>query len=447
MSVFNTNQVDHHAQPMFFGDDTGVARYDDPKHSMFEGLTEKQLSFFWRPEEVSVAEDRAQFQAMPVVWQNIFTNNLKYQTLLDSVQGRAPSLAFMDVCSDVGLETWIATWTFSETIHSRSYTHIMRNVYTDPGKEFETIVLNDAIMKRANSVAKYYDQFDADKIALKDIKVIYNRYMDNIEELRLQLADYQAETVNITQAIAQYKTEQDQEDMVKYLNQELTAVYTLIKETQSDIAEAECEFKQWEQAEYIPVLRTAMKSLYLCMHSVNTLEAIRFYVSFACTFNFHKNNNGLMEGNSKIMKLIARDEQLHLKGTQYMINYWRSGKEGPLWQEVCAEAEEEATQIFLDVVEQEKEWVDYLFKDGTVPGLNHEVLYAYIEYLAHSRMQSAGLKSPFTPGRHPLPWIREYLNSEAVQVAPQEVDLSSYLVGQVHQDINEEHFHKFQQYL
>lgn len=376
MSVFNREVVDHHAEPLFLGSDTGVARYDDPKHEKFEKLTEKQLSFFWRPEEIDVSKDRVQFMKMIPNDQDIFTNNLKYQTLLDSVQGRAPAIAFADICSDVGLETWIQTWTFSETIHSRSYTHIMRNVYTDPAKEFETIVLNEAIMKRAEAVSKYYDDLDDNK---------FNYRM-------------------------------------------------LIKSgaNPQEIAAAK---------------RELMKSIYLCMHSVNALEAIRFYVSFACTFNFHKNHDGIMDGNTKIMKFIARDEQLHLQSTQYIVKYLQSGKEGPEWQSVTKECEAEAAKIFLDAAAQEKEWVDYLFRNGTTRGLNHEVLYNFIDYLTYSRMNDAGLPHNLAPMRHPIPWIRHYLNTEAVQVAPQEVELSNYLTGQIDQDVDDEDFQSFNRYL
>ncbi|UNA02334.1 ribonucleoside diphosphate reductase beta subunit [Serratia phage SP1] len=378
MSVFNRSVVDHHAEPMFLGSDTGVARYDDPKHAKFEKLTEKQLSFFWRPEEVDVSKDRVQFQKMSENDQDIFTNNLKYQTLLDSVQGRAPAIAFADICSDVGLETWIQTWTFSETIHSRSYTHIMRNVYTDPAKEFETIVLNPAIMKRAEAVSKYYDDLDNRKFE-------YNYILRNI-------ADHTEEQL----ARAKYKL---------------------------------------------------MCAIYLCMHSVNALEAIRFYVSFACTFNFHKNHEGIMEGNSKIMKFIARDEQLHLQGTQYIVKYLQSGAEGPEWQKVTIDCEAEAAKIFLDAAAQEKEWIDYLFRNGTTRGLNHEMLYNFVDYLTYSRMNDAGLPHDLKPQRHPIPWVRHYLNTEAVQVAPQEVELSNYLTGQIDQDVEDDDFQQFNRYL
>lgn len=379
MSVFNQNVIDITAQPMFFGEDTGTARFDVYKHKIFEDLTEKQLSFFWRPEEVNVTADRAQYDKLQQFEKRLFTNNLKYQNLLDSIQGRAPGLAFSAICSDVSLETWIQTWTFSETIHSRSYTHIMRNLYDDPSKEFDDIVLNPAIMKRATSISDYYDNL-----------------IDSVRHYQNAKEHFKSGRFNV--------------DVDGHLED-------------------------------------AMRKLYLCMHVVNALEAIRFYVSFACTFNFLE-SYGIMEGNVKIMKLIARDEQLHLKGTQYIIRQIQNGGEGELWQKIAQELQEEANQIFLDVAAQEKEWVDDLFSLGEPRGLNTKNMYAYVDYLTHSRMQSAGLDSPFKGQslKHPLPFMRKFLNSEMVQVAPQEVEISSYLISQIDHDIDQDIHLSFRKY-
>lgn len=223
-TVFNTNPVDVLKEPMFFGSGLGIARYDIQRHKVFEDLTEKQLSFFWRPEEVNLMMDAAQFNKLPQYQQDIFTNNLKYQSLLDSIQGRAPSSALMSLISDPSLDTWVATWTFSETIHSRSYTHIMRNLYTDPSKVFDEIVLDEAIMKRAESIGRYYDDV-----------IEKTRYWQNAK------------------ADIEYQKE--------------------INADEDDIEDAIEHEMYWK--------RELMKSLYLCLHVINALEAIRFYVSFA----------------------------------------------------------------------------------------------------------------------------------------------------------------------
>ncbi|MCT7388313.1 ribonucleotide-diphosphate reductase subunit beta [Escherichia coli] len=389
-TVFNTNPVDVLKEPMFFGSGLGIARYDIQRHKVFEDLTEKQLSFFWRPEEVNLMMDAAQFNKLPQYQQNIFTNNLKYQSLLDSIQGRAPSAVLMSLISDPSLDTWVATWTFSETIHSRSYTHIMRNLYTDPSKVFDEIVLDEAIMKRAESIGRYYDDV-----------LIKTREWENSKEF-VELA-------------------KESPDAVFRLNRAI---------------------KQEAEAK-----RALMKSLYLCLHVINALEAIRFYVSFACTFNFHKNME-IMEGNAKIMKFIARDEQLHLKGTQYIIRQLQLGTDGDEWVKIAKECEQEAVDIFMEVNRQEKDWAVHLFKDGDVPGLNTNSMWSFIDYLTVSRMKQCGLPCPITdaPVKHPYPWIREYLNSDNVQSAPQEVELSSYLVAQIDNDVDDKVMMSFKKY-
>lgn len=389
-TVFNTNPVDVLKEPMFFGSGLGIARYDIQRHKVFEDLTEKQLSFFWRPEEVNLMMDAAQFNKLPQYQQDIFTNNLKYQSLLDSIQGRAPSAVLMSLISDPSLDTWVATWTFSETIHSRSYTHIMRNLYTDPSKVFDEIVLDEDIMKRAESIGRYYDD------VLKK-----TREWENAKEFVELAKEFPDADFRLNRAIKQ---------------------------------EAEAK-------------RALMKSLYLCLHVINALEAIRFYVSFACTFNFHKNME-IMEGNAKIMKFIARDEQLHLKGTQYIIRQLQLGTDGDEWVKIAQECEQEAVDIFMEVNRQEKDWAVHLFKDGDVPGLNTNSMWSFIDYLTVSRMKQCGLPCPITdaPVKHPYPWIREYLNSDNVQSAPQEVELSSYLVAQIDNDVDDKVMMSFKKY-
>ncbi|QXV75068.1 aerobic NDP reductase B subunit [Escherichia phage AlbertHofmann] len=389
-TVFNTQQVDVLNEPLFFGSGLGIARYDIQRHKVFEDLTEKQLSFFWRPEEVNLMLDSAQFNKLPQFQQDIFTNNLKYQSLLDSIQGRAPSAVLMSLLSDPSLDTWVATWTFSETIHSRSYTHIMRNLYTDPSKVFDEIVLDEAIMKRAESIGKYYDDV-----------LVKTRHWENQKEF----------------------TE-------------------LAKASIGADLQLERAIKQEAAAK-----RDLMKSLYLCLHVINALEAIRFYVSFACTFNFHKNME-IMEGNAKIMKFIARDEQLHLKGTQYIIRQLQSGTDGDEWVQIAKECEQEAVDIFMEVNRQEKEWAAHLFKDGTCPGINTQSMCAFVDYLTVSRMKQCGLPCPITdaPTKHPYPWIREYLNSDLVQAAPQEVEISSYLVAQIDNDVDQNVINSYKKY-
>ena len=390
-TTFSRNKNDQLKEPMFFGQNVNVARYDQQKHEAFEKLIEKQLSFFWRPEEIDVSKDAIDYRNLPEHEKHIFISNLKYQTLLDSVQGRGPNAAFLPIASIPELETWIETWSFSETIHSRSYTHIIRNIVNDPSIVFEDIVDNEAIQKRAEAVSKYYD----DLILESQLYQIYG------------------------EGIWYYKDEKTGA-VITYTKNELT--------TSNDLKQV--------------TLRELKRKLYLCIQSVNALEAIRFYVSFACSFAFAERK--LMEGNAKIIKFIARDEALHLVGTQWMINLMNSGRDDPEMKEIAEECREESTKMFLEVVEQEKEWAKYLFKDGSMIGLNYDILVNYLEFITNERMSAIGLDKPF-PNRttNPLPWMNNWLVSDNVQVAPQEVEVSSYLVGQIDAKVDSSDFDDF----
>ncbi|AZR83158.1 MULTISPECIES: class Ia ribonucleoside-diphosphate reductase subunit beta [Piscirickettsiaceae] len=354
-------------EPMFFGQNVNVARYDQQKHPIFEKLIEKQLSFFWRPEEIDLSSDRGEYADLPDHEKHVFISNLKYQTLLDSVQGRSPNVALLPLVSIPELETWIETWSFSETIHSRSYTHIIRNIVSDPSLVFDDIVTNDEIVKRAISVTEHYD------------RLIYLTNRMYAEEIDLEKDD---------------------------------------------------------------AFRKEVKTaLFLTIVSVNVLEAIRFYVSFACSFSFAERS--LMEGNAKVIKLIARDEALHLSGTQHIINLMREGKDDPEMMQIAKENEDMVYQIFREAAEQEKEWADYLFKDGSMIGLNAGILKDYVEYITNTRIRAVKLDPIFEQKSNPLPWMNNWLVSDNVQVAPQESEISSYLVGQVDSTVGKDDFNDF----
>ena len=325
-----------------------------------------------RPEEVDVSQDRIDYAALPEHEKHIFISNLKYQTLLDSIQGRSPNVALLPLVSIPELETWIETWTFSETIHSRSYTHIIRNIVNDPSIVFDDIVTNEEIIKRARDISSYYDDLIRD-----------------------------------------------------------SQLYSLYGEGTYTVDGTEC----------VVTLRNLKKQLYLCLMSVNALEAIRFYVSFACSFAFAERQ--LMEGNAKIIKFIARDEALHLTGTQHILNIMAAGQDDPEMAEIAEECKQEAYDLFLAAAEQEKEWADYLFKDGSMIGLNKDILVQYVEYITNIRMQAVGLPLPFGARSNPIPWINAWLVSDNVQVAPQEVEVSSYLVGQIDSKVDTNDFGDF----
>lgn len=368
-STFSRNPNNALLEPMFLGQSVNVARYDQQKYKTFEDLIEKQISFFWRPEEVDVSKDRRDFMSLPEHEKHIFLSNLKYQTLLDSIQGRSPNVALLPLVSIPELETWIETWSFFETIHSRSYTHIIRNVVNDPSEVFDDIVVNKHIIARAEKIAVYYD------------------------------------------------------DLIEY-----SQYYQLFGEGKHTINGKEIEIS----------LRELKKKLYMCLMCVNILEAIRFYVSFACSFAFAERK--LMEGNAKIIRLIARDEALHLVSTQNILNIFASGQEGNEWKEIAEECNLDAFNLFYEAAEQEKEWADYLFKDGSMIGLNKDILCQYVEFITNQRLKAVGLPTMFEIHQNPIPWINAHLSSDTVQVAPQETEMSSYLTGQIDATISPNEF-------
>ena len=374
MTVFNTDQVDSTKQKMFFGPPLGVQRYDKFKYPIFDKLTQQQLGYFWRPEEVSLQKDRADYQTLNDAQKHIFTSNLKYQILLDSVQGRGPGMAFSPYCSLPELEGAMNIWQTMEMVHSRSYTHIIKNVYPDPSEVFDKILEDDKILSRAQSVTRAYDEF-----------------------------------INAAQ---EYGTG------------------NLWQEDWKDSPTS-----QW-------TLHDLKRKLYKAVTNVYILEGIRFYVSFACSFAFGELK--LLEGSAKIIGLIARDESQHMTLTQNIIKNWKKGDD-PEMLDIMEEEEENVYQMFRDTVDEEKAWAEYLFKDGSIIGLNDKLLAKYVEWTANRRLKSIGLDPIFdTPiSNNPLPWTEHWLSSKGMQVAPQETEVESYLIGSIKQDVKKNTFAGF----
>ena len=374
MTVFNTTSVDTTKGQMFFGPPLGVQRYDKFKYPIFDKLTQTQLGFFWRPEEVSLQKDRGDYPQLNEAQKHIFTSNLKYQILLDSVQGRAPGMAFAPYCSLPELEGCMNIWQTMEMIHSRSYTHIIKNVYPDPSEVFDKILDDEKILARAESVTKAYDDF-----------------LNSAHEY-------------------------DQSN--------------LWKENWRSHINAEIE------------LRELKRKLYRAVANVYILEGIRFYVSFACSFAFGELK--LLEGSAKIISLIARDESQHMAVTNNILNKWKEGDD-PDMIAIIKEEEDNVYKMFNDCVTEEKEWAEYLFKDGSIIGLNDKLLQKYVEWTANRRLKSIGLKAIFdTPiANNPLPWTAHWLSSKGMQVAPQETEVESYMVGSIKQDVKKDTFSGF----
>jgi len=375
MTVFNTEQVNTKKQPMFFGQPLGVQRYDSYKYPVFDKLTTQQLGYFWRPEEVSLQKDRGDYQTLRPEQKHIYTSNLKYQIMLDSIQGRGPGMAFIPYCSLPELEACMEVWGFMEMIHSRSYTYIIKNIYSDPSEVFDKIVTDKRILERASSVTEAYDDF-------------------------IQSA-HQHDNSN---------------EWLHALEQVPTAL------------ENKYELK---------------RKLYRAIANVNVLEGIRFYVSFACSFAFGELK--LMEGSAKIISLIARDENQHLAITQNILNKWKSGDD-PEMKKIMQEEEEWTYKMFDRAVNEEKRWADYLFKDGSMIGLNDKLLQQYVEWIANRRLKAIGLKPQYdiSANNNPLPWTQHWISSKGLQVAPQETEVESYVVGGIKQDVKKDTFSGFQ---
>ena len=374
MTVFNTEDVDTKKQPMFFGKPLGVQRYDSYKYPVFDRLTTQQLGYFWRPEEVSLQKDRGDYQTLRAEQKHIYTSNLKYQIMLDSVQGRAPGMAFLPYCSLPELEACMEVWGFMEMIHSRSYTYIIKNVYSNPTEVFDTIIKDERILERAKSVTESYDTF-------------------------IRHAQEWGSGCMWTDSGRGSPT------------------------------------SKW-------CMKDLKRQLYRAVANVNILEGIRFYVSFACSFAFGELK--LMEGSAKIISLIARDENQHLVLTQTILNNWKKGDD-PEMKEIMKEEEDWTYKMFDKCVNEEKKWADYLFKDGSMIGLNDKLLQQYVEWIANKRLKSIGLSPQYDiPARNnPLPWTQHWISSKGLQVAPQETEVESYVVGGIKQDVKKDTFSGF----
>jgi ribonucleoside-diphosphate reductase beta chain len=366
MSVLNLRKNRDHTKSLAFLDPqggVGMQRYDTLKYRQFDKLTDKQLGFFWRPEEVDVLRDAKDFKDLTPHEQHIFTSNLKRQILLDSVQGRSPSLGFLPLATLPELETWIATWTFNETIHSRSYTHLIRNVYSDPSEIFDQMLEVEEIIACANGITRYYD------------------------------------------------------DLVQY-----STAYQMLGVGNHDINGRKMEITEYE----------LKKKLWLALASVNVLEGIRFYVSFACSWAFAELKK--MEGNAKIIKLIARDENVHLAFTQQMLKILP--QDDPDYASIREETMPELVQMYESAMKQEKDWAAYLFRDGSMIGLNQQLLSDYVDWIGHKRMTSVGVPTTARGGSNPLPWTQKWIAGAEVQVAPQETEITSYVIGGTKQDVD-----------
>lgn len=347
MTVINLqNQTHHTERTMFFDEEVDIQRYDIVKYNWAERWTDKGLGNFWRPQEVDLTKDKRDYAELDFAQKFIFDSNLKRQIVLDTVQGRAPALAFLPIVSLPEIEAAILKWTFDESIHSRSYTHILRNVHDNPSEIFDNILGIQEIADLAKDISVYYDEL------IKFNSGHGMRYQNSVGH---------------------------------------------------------------------------KKALWRALFAVNALEGIRFYVSFACSWAFAQ-VLGKMEGNAKVIKLICRDENEHLKFTQLLLQ--TLPKEDPDFAKIRDELSEEMNDLFMSVVKQEKGWAKYLFQHGDMLGLDEKVCCDFVDWLAVKRMGAIGMNySGNSPKDHPLPWIASWISGNTRQVAPQEAEVESYIIG------------------
>jgi ribonucleoside-diphosphate reductase beta chain len=332
-----------------------IQRFEEVKYSKIVKYEQTARGFFWIPEEISLTKDSSDFKDASEAVKHIFTSNLLRQTALDSLQGRGPSQIFTPVISLPELEALIYNWTFFETnIHSRSYSHIIRNIYNVPKEVFNTIHDTNEIVEMASSVGKYYD------------------YLHKLN----------------------------------------------------------C---QKEIAEMLVSEHEHIKAIWLALNASYALEAFRFMVSFATSLAMVENK--IFIGNGNIISLILQDEILHKEWTGFLIN--QVVKEDPRFLKAKQECEQEVYQLYMDVIREEKQWAEYLFKKGPVIGLNANILKDFVDYTANDALKAIGVRyNQPAPKTTPIPWFNKHVNSSNKQAALQETESTNYVIGVMDSTIN-----------
>ena len=344
-----STKTDYLSRKMFL-DPAGpvtIQRFEEVKYKKIADFDATARGFFWQPEEISLTKDANDFKDASDAVKHIFTSNLLRQTALDSLQGRGPTQVFTPVCSLPEVEALMYNWGFFETnIHSKSYSHIIRNIYNVPKDVFNTIHDTKEIVDMASSVGKYYDE----------LHVINCR---------------------------------------KELGQEVT------------------------EKEHV-------RAVWMALHASYALEAFRFMVSFATSLAMVENK--IFIGNGNIISLILQDELLHKGWTAYMIN--QVVKEDPRFVVAKQECEAEVYQLYMDVIREEKDWANYLFKMGPVIGLNANILRDFVDYTAVDALKQIGIKyQASAPKSTPIPWFNKHTDTSKKQTALQENESTNYVIG------------------
>lgn len=368
-----TLNVDYKGRALFLDGDVDVVRYDVIEYPMLDKIIKQQKSYFWQPSEIQdLIKDKNDFSTLSAHEKHIFTSNIKRQILLDSIQGSAPAEVFGPISSVPEAQLWATRWTESETVHSESYTHIIRNIYPNPQDVVDDLPNIEQIVDCGVDIGRYYDELDK---FTKWVNLFGYYQGDSDYPDAFEPVGYASESIN----------------------------------------------------------KTHHKRLLLkCLMSVNILEGIRFYVSFACSWAFAERR--LMEGNAKIIKLIARDENLHLASTQFMIRELR--RKDPEFQKIFEQDLLLYLDMFDDAAKQEKSWAQYLFRDGSMVGLTEPILVQYVDYITKQRLKAVDLPHDHIEiTQNPLPWTQKWIAGKDVQDAPQEVSKTEYRIGGVKSDL------------
>lgn len=343
---------DYGKRQMFLDGRVTIQRYDDYAYPMLAKFEDTQQGFFWRPTEVNLSKDQIDFKEASKAVRHIFTANLLRQTALDSIQGRAPVQIFTPVASVPELEALVNAWSFFEIIHSRSYSHIIRNIYNVPKDEFNKIHDTEEIVSMASSIGKYYDEL---------------HLLNSMKEAGIEVTEH-----------------------------------------------------------------AHIKAIYLALIASYGLEAIRFMVSFATSLGMVENK--LFIGNGNIIALILQDEMLHTDWTAWIIN--RVVKDDPRFAQVADECRQEAREMLLDVIQEEKNWAKYIFREGTVIGMNEKIMCSHVDWTAQSRLKDIGIKYDGGVRSAPLPWFGKHMNTNKKQTALQENESVAYVIGSMTSSIN-----------
>ena len=341
---------------MFLDGAVTVQRFEEYRHPRIAKFEELARGFFWVPEEISLTKDKMDHKDASDAVKHIFTSNLLRQTALDSIQGRAPNQVFGPVVSIPELEALISNWSFFETnIHSKSYSHIIRNVYGVPKEEFNKIHDTSEIVDMAANIGRYYE----------GLHVLNCR------------------------------------------------------------KECGIEVDQYEHK----------KAIYLALHASYALEAFRFMVSFATSLAMVENK--IYIGNGNIISLILQDEILHAEWTAWIIN--NVDKDDADFVKLEQECAEEVYAMYMEVIKEEKEWADYLFKLGPVIGLNAIILKDFVDYTAFNKLKDIGIKYLGEhPKSSPIPWFNRHVDINKKQSALQETESTNYVIGVMSDNVSKD---------